>query len=126
MSFQEKMQHDHREWNREHVYWLEDLDRWREERHEALDTVRALEGVLSYPEAAWEQHREKMVALEQELARHQHHLQSDGADTAQEQENHEASRRRQEEERAQHARLKARQEAVMQHLRELRALLADA
>ncbi len=117
---------EHRAWNREHVYWLEDLDRWKLERKDALELLRALEGAMSYNETAWEQHREAMVALEQRLARHQHHLESGGSDSAAEQQEHEASRRLQEEEeRSSHSRLKARHEAMMQCLRDLKGLLAE-
>lgn len=63
--------------------------------------------------------------LEQELARHQHHL-DHGGDDVLEQDRHDASRSRQAEARALHAQMKARHEAVMQHVRALHNLVTRA
>ncbi len=114
---------EHKTWNREHVHWLEDLTRWREERREALELVLDVERVLRFPDEHWNVHQEAMVALEQELARHQHHL-DQGEDDVLERARHDASRAKHAHEKAAHTQLKARHESVMQHVRALHNLLA--
>lgn len=123
MTELENRQNEHREWNREHVHWLEDLTRWRDERREALELARAVERALHREDPDWEAHQAVMVALEQELARHQHHLEVCGEDDAEEIARHVRTRRDQGEQRSRHALLRSRHEAVMQHLKALGALL---
>lgn len=65
---------EHRQWNRDHVYWLEDIDRWSIERQETLNTLAQVASRLKQSEAGCTEHREAMVAHEQELAHHQQHL----------------------------------------------------
>lgn len=118
-----KHRNEHREWKHEHVEWLEELARWRHDREEALELFREIEYALRFPDPRWEPHHQSMVALEQELTRHQHHLEH-GGDNTLEQSLHDATRSRQAHERAWHAQLKARHESVMQHVRALHNLVA--
>lgn len=41
-------QKEHRDWNREHVHWLEELTRWRAEREEAVELFRDIERGLGH------------------------------------------------------------------------------
>lgn len=116
-------QDEHRDWNREHVHWLEDLTAWRAEREAALEWARGIELALRRPDEDWDPHQAVMVSLEQELARHQHHLEQYGEDDAEEIARHVRTRREQAEQRARHAVLKGRHEAIIKHLKALQELL---
>lgn len=115
---------EHQEWNRQHVFWLEDLDRWQSERAQARETLKRLVGIFEGQEAVYTRHRESMVALEQELVRHQHHLDT-STERAEDKESHEAARRMQEELSALHARLGAHHQAVLANIQSLQSLAAE-
>lgn len=71
----ERIHQEHREWNRKHVHWLEDLEFWVKELDRAADKLSWITENMGRIGNAYVAHRETMVAQEQEIARHEHHLQ---------------------------------------------------
>lgn len=117
----ESLRHEHREWNREHVFWLEDLERWKVESEEARQVLKRADLRLRDGEKAWEEHREAMVAMEQKLARHDKHLEHrEGCDEAAE---HQSQRALQAEQRVVHQGLAQRHQAIMTAVHSLEQLL---
>ena len=120
MSDKVSLLEEHREWNREHVYWLEDLTRWNRERQVALEALKAIETHLRDRDSEWEEHRRAMVDVEQELAHHQRALEKGEKDS---ETDHEAARESQRLQRQVHADLKAKHESIVTKLQQVRCLV---
>lgn len=69
---QEMQNPEHREWNREHVSWLEDLQRWQAENRQARAVLAEIIERLAAAEETYEHRRLEWVKVEQEIHRHEH------------------------------------------------------
>lgn len=62
---------EHRRWNRDHVEWLRDIEVWTAENRVLRERLRKIECVLLDIEESYEQQRDAMLAIEQEIHQHE-------------------------------------------------------
>lgn len=108
---------EHRQWNQQHVGWLEDLEVWRNEDYAARDGLRAAEQKLLNLHNLYEEHRKAMVALEQEFHRLEHTEASPAELTE--------LRHRQAVEALRHEHLAYRRQAILGTVAQLKALMKE-
>lgn len=123
MKDRQLMTEEHREWNREHVYWLEDLTRWREEHSASIESLERIIIHLRDSEKLFEEQRQSMVAHEQELAHHQRGLDQGVEHDSIADQLHEDARRSHDLERETHRALMKRHQLVKKKITELLELV---
>lgn len=113
---QEMQNPEHRQWNREHVSWLEDLQRWQAENRQARTVLAEIIERLTATEQSYEQRRRDWVTVEQEIHQHEH-----GHGAAHD---HEECRRRQAHLAQTHEEMASRHLEMMMTVEKLNELLA--
>ena len=117
-------QQQHKFWNKEHVQWLEDIERWETENRQALEKLHDLEERLKKNESFFQELKSAMVAHEQELAHHEHAM-DHGDDSEQSKQRHHEKAEVHDRMRHRHADYERRHAWVMSTIGGLESLLED-